>query len=145
MAVSSESILIMFLHLRTVEDPEFNRPPLVIQFIFMGTFRNVICAFSSWSLMNQPLYSQNPIKILAPNPKKYAAMWGDSMVLAISSYVPEPLYHFSQCMTKPTKWHVCPAKTQISLGIHSVWSESSLCAQWVAKEQMFLDADKEDG
>ena len=26
-----------------------------------------------------------------------------------------------------------PAKTQISLGIHPVWSESSLCAQWVAK------------
>ena len=25
-------------------------------------------------------------------------------------------------MTKPTKWHVRPAKTQISLGIHPVWS-----------------------
>ena len=31
-------------------------------------------------------------------------------------------------MTKPTKWHVCPAKTQISLGIRTVWSESSLSA-----------------
>ena len=31
-------------------------------------------------------------------------------------------------MTKPTKWHVCPAKTQISLGICPVWSESSLSA-----------------
>ena len=29
-------------------------------------------------------------------------------------------------MTKPTKWHVCPAKTQISLGIRPVWSESWL-------------------
>ena len=29
-------------------------------------------------------------------------------------------------MTKPTKWHVHPAKTQISLGIRPVWSESSL-------------------
>ena len=29
-------------------------------------------------------------------------------------------------MTKPTKWHVCPAKTQISLGIRPVWSETSL-------------------
>ena len=29
-------------------------------------------------------------------------------------------------MTKPTKWHVRPAKTQISLGIRPVWSESSL-------------------
>ena len=28
----------------------------------------------------------------------------------------------SQLMTKPTKWHVRPAKTQISLGIRPVWS-----------------------
>ena len=35
-----------------------------------------------------------------------------------------PYLHFtiiSHSMTKPTKWHVGPAKTQISLGIHSVW------------------------
>ena len=32
------------------------------------------------------------------------------------------------CMTKPTQWHVRPAKTQISLGIRPVWSESSLSA-----------------
>ena len=31
-------------------------------------------------------------------------------------------------MTKPTKWHVRPVKTQISLGIRPVWSESSLSA-----------------
>ena len=29
-------------------------------------------------------------------------------------------------MTKPTKWHVRPSKTQICLGIHPVWSEFSL-------------------
>ena len=29
---------------------------------------------------------------------------------------------------KPTKWHVRPVKTQISLGIRPVWSESSLSA-----------------
>ena len=29
-------------------------------------------------------------------------------------------------MTKQTKWHVRPVKTQISLGIRLVWSESSL-------------------
>ena len=33
--------------------------------------------------------------------------------------------HMSRLMTKPTKWHVRPAKTQISLGIRPVWSESS--------------------
>ena len=47
-------------------------------------------------------------------------------------------------MTKPTKWHVRPAKTQISLAIRPVWSESSLCVQWVAKDPIFLDADSED-
>ena len=31
-------------------------------------------------------------------------------------------------MTKPTKWHVRPAKIQLSLGIRPVWSESSLSA-----------------
>ena len=36
---------------------------------------------------------------------------------------------------------VYPAKTQISLGI---FSESSLCAQWVAKDPSFLHADSED-
>ena len=39
---------------------------------------------------------------------------------------------------------VRPAKTQISLGIRPVWSESSLCAQWVAKDSSFLHADSED-
>ena len=34
----------------------------------------------------------------------------------------------SRLMTKPTKWHERPAKTQISLGIHPGWSESSLSA-----------------
>ena len=31
-------------------------------------------------------------------------------------------------MTKPTKWHVRPAKTQICLGFCPVWSESLLSA-----------------
>ena len=34
----------------------------------------------------------------------------------------------SRVTTKPTIWHVRPAKTQISLGIRPVWSESSLSA-----------------
>ena len=47
-------------------------------------------------------------------------------------------------MTKPTKWGVRPAKTQISLGIRPVWSESSLCALWEAKDPSFFHADSED-
>ena len=45
---------------------------------------------------------------------------------------------------KTNKMTVRPAKTQISLGIRPVWSESSLCAQWVAKDPSFLHADCED-
>ena len=36
--------------------------------------------------------------------------------------------NWSRLMTKPTKWHVGPAKTQISLGIRPVWSEFWLSA-----------------
>ena len=31
--------------------------------------------------------------------------------------------HLSRLTTKPTKWYVRPAKTQISLGSRPVWSE----------------------
>ena len=34
----------------------------------------------------------------------------------------------SRDMTKPTKWHLRPTKTQLTLGIRPVWSESSLFA-----------------
>ena len=50
------------------------------------------------------------------------------------SFNTAPVVHLSRLVTKPTKWLVHPAKTQISLGIRPVWSESSLCAQWVAKD-----------
>ena len=36
--------------------------------------------------------------------------------------------NMSCSMTNPTKWHVGPAKTQISLGICPIWSHSSLSA-----------------
>ena len=52
--------------------------------------------------------------------------------------------YLSRCMTKQTIWPVRPAKTQVSLGIHPVWSEFSLCSQWVAKDLKFLHVDSED-
>ena len=45
---------------------------------------------------------------------------------------------------KTNKMAVRPAHTQIRLGIRPVWSESSQCAQWVAEDPMFLQADSED-
>ena len=50
----------------------------------------------------------------------------------------EPQHH------KTSKVSMRPTKTQISLGIHPVWSESSLCTQWVAKDPSFLHVDSED-
>ena len=44
---------------------------------------------------------------------------------------------------KTNKVTVRPAKTQISLGIRPVISESSLCAQWVAKDPSSLHADSD--
>ena len=53
--------------------------------------------------------------------------------------------HYLSCfMTKQTKSPVHPAKTQISLGIHPIWSESLPCTQWVAKDPSLLHADSED-
>ena len=44
--------------------------------------------------------------------------------------------YISCSMTKPTKWFVRSAKTQISLGIRH--------AQWVAKDPNFPHADSKD-
>ena len=41
--------------------------------------------------------------------------------------------YFHRSMTKPTKLSVCLAQTD----------QSSLCAQWVAKDPRFLHADSE--
>ena len=40
--------------------------------------------------------------------------------------------------------HPAKTQTQISLGIRPVWSESSLCTQWVGKDPSFHHADSED-
>ena len=55
-----------------------------------------------------------------------------------SAVITEPPHDQTNKMTMRS------AKTQISLGIRSVWSESSLCAQWVARDLSFLHADSED-
>ena len=42
---------------------------------------------------------------------------------------------------KTNKMTVRPAKTQINLGICPIWSEPSLCTQWVGKDPSFLHVD----
>ena len=45
-----------------------------------------------------------------------------STILVYAEFQGLSTKHLSCLMTKPTKWHVCPAKTQISLAICTVWS-----------------------
>ena len=73
-------------------------------------------------------------------------MWLSLLLLPVYWYAVsfEDYHQLGHLMIKPTKWHVRPAKTQISLGIRPVWSESWLCAQWVAKDLSFLCVDSED-
>ena len=67
---------------------------------------------------------------------------------ALPDFATDPGLHclsrFEPPHNKTNKMTVRPAKTQISLGIRPVWSEYSLCAQWVAKDLSFLHADSED-
>ena len=54
------------------------------------------------------------------------------------------VFRFKPPHDKTNKMTVRPAKTKISLGIRPVWSESSLCSQWVAKDPSLLHGDSED-
>ena len=63
-------------------------------------------------------------------------MYRSTLVTMMNSYEPRH--------DKTNKMRARPAKTQISLGIRPVWSESSLGAQWVAKNPSFLHADSEN-
>ena len=70
--------------------------------------------------------------------------WATALPGEIWRIIPKLSQKLSCLRTKPTKWSVRPAKTQISLDICPVWSGSSLCAQWVAKDPSFLHADSKD-
>ena len=74
-----------------------------------------LCArISAWFCRCSPVF-----KPVFRETYKYPAV--DILFVSFNRYL-------SHLMTKPTKWHVRPAKTQISLGIRPVWSEFSLSA-----------------
>ena len=62
--------------------------------------------------------------------------WSDNLRQQVKTFEPRH--------DKTIQMSVRPPKTQISLGIRPVWSESSLCALWVANDPSFLLADSED-
>ena len=65
-------------------------------------------------------------------------------IILLNSFVgrQHPLYEPPH--VKTNKMTVRPAKTRINLGIHPVWSESSLCAQRVANDPRFLHVNSKD-
>ena len=58
----------------------------------------------------------------------WAVTWGNvpSCMYVFLRWRSYSMIVYEPAQTKPTKWHVRPAKTQISLGIRPVWSESSV-------------------
>ena len=73
----------------------------------------------------------------------------DSLLRSVACYHETQMFfltfhEMSRTVAKPTIWDMLPAKTQISLGIPPVWSESSLCAQWVAEDPSFMWTAKTD-
>ena len=80
----------------------------------------------SYEEMSTPkLNCSNPFMIC----RVLTIVFQDSPATAFRTYALYSVYlNLSRRTTKPTKWHVCPAKTQISLGIRPVCSESSLSA-----------------
>ena len=59
---------------------------------------------------------------------------------SLSNYVKT---EWPESAQKPSKWPVRPEKTQVSLGICTVRSESSLCTLWEDKDTSFLEGDSE--
>ena len=80
----------------------------------------------------------------------YAVISQVRQTTPLSAFFPSRKNHLSRLMTKPSKWHVRPEKTRISLGIRPVWSESLLSAwrklgplaiHWVCSEDWSDCAD----
>ena len=64
--------------------------------------------------------------------------------LPLHSWNRNSFSYLSCSTTKPTQWHVHPAKTQISHAHPRSLTEFLPCAQWVTEVPMFLHVDSED-
>ena len=104
-------------------------------------------ALQYWYILWMCVFNE-PCRILTPRKHVHgnvnSPVFCRNILLSHWQAAMRKLNDMSRLMTKPTKWHVRPAKTQISLGIRPVWSESSLCAEWVAKDPSFPHVDSED-
>ena len=98
------------------------------------------------SLINAPppqprFYEKKLTKEIMPPKMAY----GHQNFFYIPNFVSRTSFlRLEQPHDKTNKMTVRPVKTQISLCFRPVWSESSLCAQWVAKDPSFLHCDSKD-
>ena len=104
------------IHLSSIRGPVIDQRPVMDHIV-------IIVSRFSFNILNKSHVSLN--------------LWHNVWTHLLKSKIEPP-------HDKTNKMIVRPAKTWISLGIRPVWSESSLCAQWVGKDQSFLRADSED-
>ena len=111
-----------------------------------GPSQNLTSSSVTYALANIISWRQHDV-IICPGSGVFKTFTGNMLFHAVRRIflsMQVLLYHrmiLCRLMIKTNNVVVHPAKTQISLGIHPVWSESSLCTQWVAKDPRFLHAD----
>ena len=93
-----------------VRSPHTTRPPRYARFLCGPTFKMSVSLFMHIRAFE----------------KMYVLFSFETIRLNQSEQIVRQVWHLSHSMAKPTKWHMRPAKTQISMGIRPVWSESSL-------------------
>ena len=95
---------------------------------FGGKNQNICCwipPFGSCSLISEPWHNDNYARpVLRMHSRTNMLRW----YIWFVQWGKACFFYLSRIVTKPSKWHVRPAKTQISLGIRTVRSESSLSA-----------------
>ena len=106
---------------------------LQIMFFERIPSRRVLSSYRSWKKWTRP----------SSGPHSHCFSRMDIYELGLS-LIPKQMSQNEPPHDKTKKMTVRPAKTQINLGIRPVWSESSLCAQCIAKDPSFLHAYSED-
>ena len=93
----------------------------------VGTFFDFVSVSEDnslhWSVAQEFLSGVLEPSLILGKKKKISCLF--SVVMKINKILHWEMQRFD-LMTKPIKWHVCSVKTQISLGIRPVWSESWL-------------------
>ena len=78
---------------------------------------NVVCTHIETTSFQRQVHCKEYQEYQIPQSRERRGFWS---IQLLSNDI------WSHLMTKPTKWHVSPAKTRISLNIRPVWPESSL-------------------